>query len=179
MFYTIYKTTNLINHKYYLGKHQTKDLNDGYLGSGKLLKRAITKYGRDNFHKEVLHICNTEKQMDILEKILVVPDVELNYNICAGGKGGFSYINEIGANKKTSFDSEKGKKANKKLISRRLSDDQFNKQYLKTLSASAKRRGMPNQKGEANYFYGKTHSAETKLKMSIAAKNRKPIVPRA
>ena len=85
MFFTIYKTTNLINGKYYIGKHQTKDLNDGYMGSGKRLKYAIAKYGIENFHKEVLHVCNTEKQMNTLEKILVVPDAELNYNLCVGG----------------------------------------------------------------------------------------------
>ncbi len=94
MYYTIYKTTNLINGKFYIGKHQTKDLNDGYLGSGKLLKRAINKYGLDNFHKEILYVCESEKQMNALEKILVVPDPELNYNLCTGGHGGFGYINE-------------------------------------------------------------------------------------
>ena len=92
MFYTIYKTTNLINGKFYIGKHQTKDINDGYLGSGKLLKRAVKKYGLENFHKEILHVCESEKQMNALEKILVVPDSELNYNLCDGGKGGFNYI---------------------------------------------------------------------------------------
>lgn len=93
MFYTIYKTTNLINGKFYIGKHQTKDLNDGYIGSGKLLKRAINKYGLDNFHTEILHVCESEKQMNTLEKILVVPDPELNYNLCPGGHGGFGFIN--------------------------------------------------------------------------------------
>ena len=45
MFFIIYQTTNLINNKIYIGKHQTSDLDDGYLGSGKLLLQAIKKYG--------------------------------------------------------------------------------------------------------------------------------------
>ncbi len=93
MHYIIYKTTNLINGKYYIGKHKTKNLEDGYLGSGKLLKRAIIKYGIQSFHKEILLECSNEQQMDLAEKILVVPD-STNYNLCDGGKGGWSYVNK-------------------------------------------------------------------------------------
>lgn len=93
MFYIIYKTTNLVNGKFYIGKHQTTILNDGYMGSGKLLRRAIKKYGVDNFNTEILYSCKTEKEMNTLEKILVVPDPDLNYNLCPGGHGGFGYIN--------------------------------------------------------------------------------------
>lgn len=47
VFYFIYCTTNMVNGKIYVGKHKTTRLNDGYIGSGKLLKHAINKYGRE------------------------------------------------------------------------------------------------------------------------------------
>ena len=56
MFYTIYKITNKLDGKIYIGKHQTKDLNDGYMGSGKHLRYAQTKHGIDNFEKEPITI---------------------------------------------------------------------------------------------------------------------------
>ena len=98
MHYTIYKVTNLINGKYYIGKHQTKNLNDGYMGSGKLIKQAIEKNGIENFKKEILHIFDNEEDMNAKEAELVVIN-ENTYNLCPGGKGGFSYINNSGINK--------------------------------------------------------------------------------
>ncbi len=46
--YTIYKITNLINNRFYIGMHRTKNINDYYLGSGKLIIQAIEKYGEEN-----------------------------------------------------------------------------------------------------------------------------------
>lgn len=92
MFYTIYKITNILNGKTYIGKHQTSNLNDGYMGSGKLLKRAVKKYGIKNFKKEILFIFKTEKEMNDKEKELVIIS-ENTYNLCEGGQGGFSFIN--------------------------------------------------------------------------------------
>jgi hypothetical protein len=61
MAYYIYKTTNLVNGKAYIGKHNGA-LTDDYLGSGTLLKCAIEKYGRENFKKEILYISKNEEE---------------------------------------------------------------------------------------------------------------------
>ena len=155
MFYTIYKITNNINGKFYIGKHQTKDLDDGYMGSGKWLKRAIKKYGIDNFHKEILHICSTEKEMDLLEKILVVPDPEISYNLCDGGQGGFSYINRNKKNRKYSnIDREKSISACKEKW----------KNDIVWIEKQRLRLSIQN-KGNKSWL-GKSKSEESKLKHS-------------
>jgi hypothetical protein len=97
VFYTIYKITNKINNKFYIGMHKTDNLDDGYMGSGKLIKYAITKYGAENFSKEILHVFDNEKDMRDKEKELVVIS-EQSYNLLEGGKGGFGYINSKGLN---------------------------------------------------------------------------------
>lgn len=96
MKYTIYKITNKVNSKIYIGKHQTKDINDGYMGSGKMLRQAQKKYGIENFYKEILYVFEAEEEMNLKEKELVTEEFclrEDTYNICVGGQGGFSYIN--------------------------------------------------------------------------------------
>lgn len=76
---------------FYIGCHQTDNLNDGYLGSGKHLKRAINKYGVDNFTFEVLHSASSKKEMFELERSIVnealVKD-PMSYNLKIGGSGG-------------------------------------------------------------------------------------------
>ena len=52
-YYFTYKITNLLNGRFYLGMHSTEDLDDGYLGSGVAIQRAVRKYGKENFSKEV------------------------------------------------------------------------------------------------------------------------------
>jgi len=66
-FYTVYKTTNKINNKIYIGFHSTNDLSDGYLGSGKILKSAVEKYGVENFEKEYISIFDNKEDVELLE----------------------------------------------------------------------------------------------------------------
>jgi hypothetical protein len=62
------------------------------MGSGKILKFAIAKYGIENFTKEILHIFDNEADMNAKEKELVIVN-EDTYNLNEGGRGGFGYIN--------------------------------------------------------------------------------------
>ena len=90
----IYKTTNLINGKFYVGKDE-RNKND-YLGSGLNLHRAIKKYGKENFIKETIEICSTREELIEREKYWIkeTKSQEIGYNIADGGWGGNTYTEE-------------------------------------------------------------------------------------
>ena len=93
--YFIYETTNLVNGNKYIGQHRTKNINDSYLGSGIILKRAIVKYGRDNFKREILEFCSNAKELSEREVYWVKYNNSLTpngYNITKGGEGVSGYI---------------------------------------------------------------------------------------
>jgi hypothetical protein len=97
MFYTVYKITNLINSKIYIGVHKTDNLNDRYMGSGNNIIRAIKKYGKENFKKEYLAIFENEIDMFKMESMLVNDEFiknEYSYNIKNGGLGSWKYVND-------------------------------------------------------------------------------------
>ena len=123
MFYTIYKITNLINNKFYIGKHQTNNVDDGYMGSGKLIIAAIKKYGVDNFKKDILYIFDNEKDMNNAEKDLVILS-ENSYNLCPGGQGGFGYINKNIDLQQRNRDINSRKNYNDPVLRQRLSEGQ-------------------------------------------------------
>ena len=89
--FTVYKTVNLVNDKFYIGVHKTGRSDDRYLGSGKIIKQAIAKHGEGNFKKEVLFSFDTAENAYSKEQelLLVCLGDPLCYNLHEGGQGGF------------------------------------------------------------------------------------------
>ncbi|QGZ15750.1 homing endonuclease [Acinetobacter phage vB_AbaM_Apostate] len=88
MFHFTYVTTNTVNGKKYYGLHSTFDLNDGYVGSGKLLKQAIKKYGIGAFKRDILEFFSTREEASAAEMELITEEVinsKMYYNLNPGG----------------------------------------------------------------------------------------------
>jgi hypothetical protein len=126
--YTVYKITNNLNQKYYIGVHKTDNPNDGYMGSGKAIKEAIKVHGRENFSKEILFVTEDQEEAYSLEKQLTVDFYDRNnYNMRIGGIGGFTKENSKkgyeSANWTSEMLSENGKKNVKKFTTDQLSEN--------------------------------------------------------
>lgn len=87
----IYKITNLINNKIYIGKTIKNINNPKYLGSGTVIKKAVSKYGVEAFTKEIIEECE-ESVLNEREKYWIeyfnTLDSSIGYNIAIGGEGG-------------------------------------------------------------------------------------------
>jgi len=121
----IYKTTNLVNGKIYVGKDMKN--RSHYLGSGLILKQAIKKYGKENFKKEVIEDCGDDKEFLSVREIFWIRELRSNrqglgYNLTEGGTGGDTFTtnpNKILINIKRSK-SLKGKLSGDKNPSKRF-----------------------------------------------------------
>lgn len=93
MYGYIYETTCKSTGKKYIGLHKTDKttIDENYLGSGKLIKRAIQKYGKENFKCEIIEWCKTREELNAAEiKWINYYDAnnsEIYYNITSGGEG--------------------------------------------------------------------------------------------
>lgn len=128
---------------------------------------AVKKHGRENFVKRVLHVFETEAEMNAKEAELVTQefcDRDDNYNLCAGGRDGFSYLNATGLNKseaqrlatssRNKHDKETG--AAKARVRRKWKDIEWSEKERAHRSLRAKKRKT---------FLGRKHSEETLNKM--------------
>ena len=89
-YHYFYKIINLINNHFYYGVHNTNNLNDGYMGSGKRLNYAFKKYGKENFKKEILKFFETSKEAFEYEEYIVNENLINNdkcYNLFVGVTG--------------------------------------------------------------------------------------------
>jgi len=148
----IYKTTNLINGKIYIG--QDSNNNTNYLGSGKLIKAAIKKYGSENFLKEILEECNTKILLNEREvfwiKYFTSTDLNIGYNISRGG-------NQPLLGRSKTYDERKAQSL--KLKGRIVSKETRKKLSLKL-------------KGKKSWNEGKCHSEQTKQKIANSHKGK-------
>ena len=110
MYHYVYKTTNLINGKIYIVIHSTEDLDDNYIGSGVAFRHAVNKYGKENFHKEIIYQCSTREEASNMEATLVTESFCLkstNYNMRTGGDTCYAQHPE---SRKKMSEKQKGKK---------------------------------------------------------------------
>ena len=163
-FHFIYKTTNLLNNKFYIGMHSTSNLKDGYLGSGKHLRRSIRKYGIDNFKLEILEWCNTRDELIEREKEIITEN-HINdpncYNMKNGGLGGGKFYS-----KEHQFKCSQA--AGLKHGERLKNNKDYREDYSKKLSESNKerhKRGDSKPISENYNWVGKKHKEETIQKM--------------
>jgi len=171
--YLVYKTTNLVNGKIYIGKHETDNLDDGYLGSGILIRRAIEKYGEENFKREILFECSSREEMNAKEAELVNEDFLKRddvYNLKQGGQGGFDFIIENGLNTNPQNNSIGGKAFAKRI----KEDEQFRAQLRVHWASNVKRARHEHpekfrQDGANNGFFGKHHSQKSIEKIRAKA----------
>lgn len=146
----IYKTTNLVNGKIYIGQ-QSYMKNKYYLGSGNIIKRAINKYGKNNFKKEIIEDCKNQDELNEREiywiNALDSTNKEIGYNITFGGGGALG----IKASKETKYKISKNHadvSGNK--------NPMFGKTHTKEVIEILRKVNT-----------GKNHSNKTKTKMSI------------
>jgi len=166
MKYFLYKTVNKINGKFYIGVHKTEDINDGYLGSSLHLDRAINKYGKENFKREIIAYFSSEKEMLEAEKNLVTSvfikeNKDKIYNLNGGGEGSWTYNNHINPER-----HERRKNAADRL-KELLKIEEWKNNYSKKISVGVKKSW---EEGRNKGFTGKKHTEE--YKRIIGEKNR-------
>jgi group I intron endonuclease len=173
-YHYIYKTTNKITEDFYIGRHSTNNLLDGYLGSGKRLKNSIKKYSKNNFIKEILYFCKSLKDLVLLEKQIVNENLIKNIKCLNITVGGINAI--LMGESNPNFGKKLSKERRLKLSQRAktLIGDK-NPFFGKTHTKETKEKIAEIHRGafgSKNSFYGKTHSEDYKKESSKRMKNK-------
>lgn len=154
MKHIIYKTYNRVNGKYYIGKHSQKNGEfDGYLGSGRNIRRAVEKYGKENFVRETIAEFDTEEEC-FLAEAAVIGDLWYKDPMCYNENSG-------------GFGQGKGFKHSQDTI-----DIMIEKRTGQKRTAETKKKMSQSQMGEGNGFYGREHTDEAKRLIGEASKTR-------
>ena len=162
-FHFIYKTTNTKTGRYYIGMHSTDNLEDGYLGSGRRLRRSVKKHGADCHKREILEFCNSRKELVAKEKeVITLEEVAKNdcMNLMPGGRGGF-------------ISDEQQLQRSMAGVEARLKKLEDDPEYKANVQKVGRKNILQAHKdGRVKYdtFTGRNHSEDTKKKMSETRK---------
>jgi hypothetical protein len=151
--------------------HSTDNLDDGYLGSGKYLRRSLNKHGIENHNKEIIEFLTNRNSLKERERQIVNEELvhdKLCMNLKLGGEGGWPILN-IKIRKKI---SSLGGKAKIKLYG-----DMFHNHHEKLKNDLIYRLKYLEcmkdvNQGKEHPFYNKHHTEETKLKMSLSQQGK-------
>ena len=196
-----YKIVNIINGKFYCGIHSTKNIEDGYMGSGVAIKRAIKKYGAENFSKEIIKYFDNTDDAYEYEKNIVNENFVKNedtYNMTLGGNGGFYHIDSKGKNNPMFGQSQKQKEIQSRedvriKKSKAMSinnNERYSNGYVNPIkgtnnywnddSKATKAKDLMSKNHanvtlENNPFFGKSHSDSSVSKMKVSHLNREKV----
>ena len=140
-FYYIYKTTCHVTSRFYIGMHASDVIDDGYLGSGKILKRSIRKHGKEKHSRVILHFEESFELLKKREKELVnecLLDDPLCMNIKIGGDGGFDFINssrEILEGMKTRKQSDEYRSKISAITKSKFEDQDYRERFYLTVKS--------------------------------------------
>lgn len=154
----------------YIGQHTTSNLDDGYMGSGKIIKPAIKKYGKENFRKEWLMFCEDEEELNYMERVYVDQtwiDRSDTYNLCVGGGVGNGHRGKPAWNRDVSPSKETRQKISQACKGRKPTEEQKRKMSARMSGENNPMYGVRSPMfGKTSAMKGKHHSIETKCKMA-------------
>jgi hypothetical protein len=163
-YHYIYKTTYKNSGKYYVGMHSTDNLNDGYIGSGKIIRYAIKRYGKDNFIFEIIEFLSDRKSL-IKREIEIVNKELLSdtncVNIVEGGSGGIKWQTD----EQRAYITKKASEYQKE----KWKDKEYREKITEVLRENTKKN---HQQGKIKYntTKGKNITEEHKQKIGEANK---------
>ena len=168
----IYKITNLLNNRSYVGQRKFSDssLLDEYFGSGTYLRRSVKKHGRQNFKKEILKDnINCQTAANIFETVYIKKEDTLfpnGYNLtkdgrCFGAHTGHKHSEKT--KRKISL-THKGKRKSRESIEKQIQTKTKNNSWFKFHSEKSKKKISESRKG---IKFSEVH----KRNLSIAHKN--------
>lgn len=185
----IYQTENLINGKKYIGQTTTKGVRfKSYLGSGVHFKKAIKKYGRENFEKTILSECFSREELDSREKLFITL-FNPEYNIDKGGQGNQEKRSEATIKKISS--ANRGKKrteASKQLMREKKLGKKLTREHAEKIrqanlgrvcSEETKRKISEANKGGMGRALPQSEEAKAKISAANKGKKRTPEMNRA